>query len=209
MMKVTLLGIEEHFLRSLTRFRITGIAFFNGVWEICNGKLYPDRKAVLKYYCFIMTLKTQAEVLFLMSTFYEQNTINIVMVPLKLHFLEGLNVSVLLYINEYPCSFSWLNDFQITGLRSEHIFIWCCPKVNAVTAVMWSVHEGPLCREEEVVIYVLVICRGTQERNKLPFWLLLRRWICEKKKLTVVGLACNNCSFLNFMHYKTHIFGGM
>lgn len=58
----------------------------------------------------------QAEVLFLMSTFYEQNTINIAMVPLKLHF-EGLNVSFLLCINEYPCSFFRRNDFQITGLK--------------------------------------------------------------------------------------------
>jgi hypothetical protein len=74
MLKATLLGIEEHFLGSLTCFRITGIAFFNGVREIHDRKLYPERKAVLKY-CFIMTLNMQAEVLFLMSTFYEQNTI--------------------------------------------------------------------------------------------------------------------------------------
>ena len=35
------------------------------------------------------------------------------------------------------------------------------------------------------------------------------RLIFQGKKLTVVGLACNNCSFLNFMYYKTYIFGGM
>ena len=89
---MTLLGIEENFLGSLTRFRITGIAYFNGVGETHDRRLHPDRKAVLKYYCFIKTLNTQAEVLFLMSTFYEQITINIAMVPLKLHFLVGLTL---------------------------------------------------------------------------------------------------------------------
>jgi len=86
------LGIEENFLGSLTRFQITGIAYFNGVGETHDRRLHPDRKAVLKYYCFIKTLNTQAEVLFLMSTFYEQITINIAMVPLKLHFLVGLTL---------------------------------------------------------------------------------------------------------------------
>jgi hypothetical protein len=82
---------------------------------------------MLKYYCFIMTLNIQAEALFLMSTFDEQNTTNIAVVSLRLHFLEGLNVSILLCINEYTCSFFQRNDFQITGLKSEHIFILCCP----------------------------------------------------------------------------------
>ena len=81
---MTLLGTEEHFLESLTCFPITGIAFLNGISEINDRKLYPDRKAVLKYYCFIMTLNTQAEVLFLMSTFYEQSTVNIAMVQITL-----------------------------------------------------------------------------------------------------------------------------
>ena len=142
---MTLLGIEEHFLVSLICFRITGIAYFSGVGEIHDGTLYPDRKAVLKYYCFIMTLNMEAEVLFLMSTFYEQNTINIVMVPLKLHFLEGLNISILVCINEYPCSFFQQNDFQITGLKSEHIFILCCPKVNALHAKKSELLDVTVC----------------------------------------------------------------